>query len=198
MNIEIKLYQSSHLLGAIFTTIHPVESIGSHGGAGGVSVSVSTRLVGGKNDNLWESLDGFVVNGDPREVPRVLMESLGSILKAPSRFSSGKPSAKGLGFAFGKSFESLQYTPMGLHWILSWTSLGAPFTTIPPRLTHRLSHSVRLGSDETADRARKIEAPYLLLAFKPGWRKLRAQYKHRGHHRRNCFCDLQGCRYPHQ
>ena len=140
MNIEIKLYQSSHLLGAIFTTIHPVESIGSHGGAGGVSVSVSTRLVGGKNDNLWESLDGFVVNGDPREVPRVLMESLGSILKAPSRFSSGKPSAKGLGFAFGKSFGSLQYTPMGLHWVLSWTSLGAPpFTTIPPRLTHRLS-----------------------------------------------------------
>ena len=52
VNIEIKLYQSSHLLGAIFTTIHPVESIGSHGGAGGVSVSVSTRLVGGKNDNL--------------------------------------------------------------------------------------------------------------------------------------------------
>ena len=39
------------------------------------------------------------------------MESLGSILKAPLEFSSGKPLACGLGFAFRKHLGDHQCTP---------------------------------------------------------------------------------------
>ena len=37
-------------------------------------------------------------------------------------------------------FGDRQSPPLGVHWVLSGTSLGAQFTMLPPRLSHSLSH----------------------------------------------------------
>ena len=63
-----------------------------------------------KNDNLWKSLGGIMVNGAPREVPRVLNGVPREYIEGPPR-----PDPRGLrplGFlALGLALGGLQYTP---------------------------------------------------------------------------------------
>ena len=82
--------------------------------------SKCTGVLDRKNENLWESLRGSMVNGALGSSLKYSMYSLGRILKAPS----ARPKAKnprvfglwpglgcGLGFAFRKSLGDLQSSP---------------------------------------------------------------------------------------
>ena len=64
-----------------------------------IGTSTRTGLIHHKNENLCEILGAIVVNGPPWELPRVLMESLGRILKVP----------------LGISLKYSRETPLGLH-----------------------------------------------------------------------------------
>ena len=60
-----------------------------------------------KNVKQWKGLRWWEVEHSPQEGPCKLSQRPRHSEKAPSRFSSGKPSAYGLRFAFNKSFGSL-------------------------------------------------------------------------------------------
>ena len=79
-----------------------------------------------KNKNLWESLGCIMVNGALREVPQVLMESLGRILNIPLGISLWlHPLEIPLGafnFLPGDSIEFSRKLPKGLH--SPWCTLG--------------------------------------------------------------------------
>ena len=97
--IGIQLYQYLYLQQQTLTMILTRESIGW-------KKSLFTSPGWRRNENVWKSLEGIMVNGVPREVPR--SKTLGAC--GPSGFCLG-------------------------------TSPGTPFTMIPPRLFHTLSHS---------------------------------------------------------
>ena len=64
---------------------------------------------------------GYHGEWTPEEVPRVLMEFLGRILKVPpGDYRQALPSGN----------------PLGDLQVLSGTSLGTPFNMIPPRVSH--------------------------------------------------------------
>jgi len=125
------------------------------------------RAVVRKNENLLKSRGGIMVNGAPREIPWVLYGLPREYIEGPPRdfllanprpHPWPDPRPKTLGACGPSGFwpwvwprmwpwvclqkiprETFNILPREVHWVLSGTSLGAPFTMIPPRLFNRLS-----------------------------------------------------------
>ena len=68
-----------------------------------------------KNDNLWKSLGGIMVNGAPREVPRVLNGVPREYIEGPPQPDPRPKNPQGLRplrfLALGLASGGLQYSP---------------------------------------------------------------------------------------
>ena len=132
-----------------------------------MDAALYTSASGKKNENLWESLRGIMVNGALWKSLKYSMYSLGRILKAPFRIFY-RPT---LGHILGQTEGQKPSGPAApgfwpLLWPLMWPqlpllkipwgtfiglpreyieysrepSLGPPFTMLLPRIYHRLFH----------------------------------------------------------